>query len=260
MTEISPVIIIIVFIIICIYIISRGLEVIARFIELSGPIIIVSLITFTVLGSNNIDLTILLPIYKDSTFLSINRGAIEFSLLTTDMYILVMNAPQLENKKDFKKIIIKSTVYSLLIILMMVIVTQTSLGIEQAKHSNYPFLAYVRMVRTYSIFERIESAFLVTWTVTIMSKIVAYIYISSYAFKEIFKRKNANLFIYPIAIISAAITYYLAEINPMTGDIHYLSSVDLIYYSIFKIGIPTIAIIIYFFRRKSFEKQEKLSE
>ena len=260
MTEISPMIVILVFFIVCVYIASRGIEVIARFAELFCPIIIVSLITFTVLGFNNIDLTILLPIYRDSTFLNINLGAIEFSLLTTDMYILAMNVPQLENKKDLIKIVIKSTLYSLLIILMMVIVTQTSLGIEQARHSNYPFLTYVRMVRTYSIFERIESAFLVTWTVTIMSKIVIYIYISSYAFKEIFKRKNVNIFVYPIAIISAAITYYLADINPLMGDVNFLSSFDFIYYPIFKIGIPTIAIIVYFFRRKSFEKQERLSD
>lgn len=259
MTELSPVVIIFVIMIVCIYAASSGLEVLARTVEVFGPIIIGSIIIFVLLGYNNIDFSILLPVYKDSTFLGVNRGALQISLVFTDLYILSMNMPQLENKKDIYIISIRSTIYSLVIILMMLVVTQTSLGIEQAKHSNYPFLTYVRMVRTYSIFERIESAFLVTWTVTIMTKISAYIYISGYAFKEIFKKKNANIFIYSISIISAAITYYLADINSMIVEIITPKLPEYIYYFIFKTVIPIIAVIVYFFRRKSLNKQQRLS-
>lgn len=259
MTELAPIIVIIVLMILFLYAASRGVEVLARTAELFGPIIIGSIILFVLLGYNNIDFNILLPIYRDSTFLGINKGALEISLIFTDLYILVMNTPQLENKKDIIKILIKSAAYSLVIILMMVIATQTSLGIEQTRHSNYPFLTYVRMVRTYSIFERIESAFLVIWILTIMTRIVAYIYISSYAFKEVFRRKNVNIFVYPVTIIAAIITYYLADINPMWLEIAIPKPLEYIYYFIFKTGIPIIAVIVYFFRRKSFKEQERLS-
>lgn len=138
-------------------------------------------------------------------------------------------------------------------------VTQTSLGVEQAKHANYPFLTYVRMVRAYSIFERIESAFLVIWTLTITARIVAYIYISSLAFKEIFNKENTNTFVYPICIIASILTYYFADINPMIGEILRLRFSEYVYYFIFETGIPLIALIIYFFRRKTFARQERLS-
>ncbi|HAE92834.1 MAG TPA: hypothetical protein DCG60_09390 [Tissierella sp.] len=258
MTELAPIIIVLVLMVLCIYISSRGLEVLARSAEFFGPIIIVSLIIVIILGFNNIDLTILLPIYKDSNFLNINLGAIEMSLILTDLYILTMNMPQLENKKDVNKIVIKSITYSLLIILMMVIVTQTSLGIEQAKHSNYPFLTYIRMVRTYSIFERIESAFLTIWLIFIMTRIISYLYVSGYAFKEIFKKKDINIFIYPIAIITTIITYYIVDISPMMLEITKPKPLEYIYYLIFKTIIPLIAVIVYFFRKKTFEDQEKL--
>ncbi|CAK7084821.1 endospore germination permease [Tissierella carlieri] len=258
MTELAPIIIILILMIVCIYITSKGLEVIARTAELFGPIIIISLIIFMLLGYNNIDFSVLLPIYRDSGFLDINLGAIQMTLIFTDIYILAMNIPQLQNKKDLYKIIIKATAYSLSLILMMIVVTQTSLGIEQTRHSNYPFLTYVRMVRTYSVFERIESAFLVIWTLSIMIRIITYLYISSYAFKEIFKKKEVNIFVYIITIISAVITYYLADINPMIEEIAGPKLLEYIYYFVFKIGIPTIAIIVYFFRRSSFEKQERL--
>ncbi len=259
MTELESIIIILVLMTFCLYISSRGLEVLARTAEFFGPIIIVSLILVIFLGFNNIDLTILLPIYRDSTFLSINLGAIEMSLIFTDLYILTMNIPQLENKKDIKKIVINSITYSLLIILMMVIVTQTSLGIEQAKHSNYPFLTYIRMVRTYSIFERIESAFLAIWLIFIMARIISYLYISGYAFKEIFEKENINIFIYPIAIITTIITYYIVDIWPMMFEIIKLKMSEYVYYFLFKVGIPLIAVIVYFLRRKKFEKQERIN-
>ncbi|MDR7856540.1 endospore germination permease [Tissierella sp.] len=259
MTEMAPIIIILILMAVCMYSIPKGFEVLARVGELFGPIIIVSLIIFMLLGFNNIDLTILLPVYRDSGFLSINRGAIEIAILSTDIYILAMNSPQLENKKDLIKIVIKSITYSLLIILMMIVVTQTSLGIEQAKHSNYPFLTYVRMVRTYSIFERIESAFLTTWLSAMTIRIISYLYISSAAFKEIFKKKKINISAYAIIAVSAAITYYFADINPIWLEIAVPKLLEYIYNSIFNLGIPVIAVIVYFFRRKTFEKQEKLS-
>ena len=103
MTELAPIIIILILMIVCIYITSKGLEVIARAAELFGPIIIISLIIFMLLGYNNIDFSVLLPIYRDSGFLDINLGAIQITLIFTDIYILAMNIPQLENKKDLYK-------------------------------------------------------------------------------------------------------------------------------------------------------------
>ncbi|NLY86588.1 MAG: GerAB/ArcD/ProY family transporter [Tissierellia bacterium] len=190
MDELSPIIIILVLMIVSIYEASRGLEVSVRTVEFFGPIVVASLILFIVLGFNNIDLTVLLPIYEDSTLSRINMGAIEASLIFTDPNLLSMTFPSLSNKKDVVKIVVKSKIYSQLIIILMVIATQVSLGVEQARHSNFPFLTYVRLVRTYSIFERIEAAFLVTWLIIVTTRSVSYLYISSKAFKEVVNKKT----------------------------------------------------------------------
>lgn len=258
MTELLPMISIFILIVSCTYIVSRGLEVLARFVELFGSIILSMILVFALLGYNNIDLSILLPVYKDSSFFYINLGALEVSLIFTDIYILAMVGPHLKNKKDLNKILIKSLGYSLLIILVTVVVTQTALGIEQTRHSNFPFLTYVRCVRTYSIFERIESIFLIVWILSIITRIVAYFYISINAITEIFKKRGKNIFLYMLAIIITITTYYLAEINPMMGEIILIKFPEYIFYFILEIIIPLIAIVVYLFRKKSFEKQEKL--
>lgn len=195
MDELSPIIIILVLMIVSIYEASRGLEVSVRTVEFFGPIVVASLILFIVLGFNNIDLTVLLPIYEDSTLSRINMGAIEASLIFTDPNLLSMTFPSLSNKKDVVKIVVKSKIYSQLIIILMVIATQVSLGVEQARHSNFPFLTYVRLVRTYSIFERIEEAFLVTWLIIVTTRSVSYLYISSKAFKEVVDKKHKFIYI-----------------------------------------------------------------
>lgn len=75
LTDAKTYILILLLAISCLYIASKGLVVILRFSELMVPIILVSLIIFIFLGYNNMDLKVLLPIYKDSTFLDINFGA-----------------------------------------------------------------------------------------------------------------------------------------------------------------------------------------
>lgn len=258
MEELSPVIIILVLMLVLIYVASRGLEVSVRTIEFFGPIVILSLIFYVVLGFNNIDLTVLLPIYGDSTLSGINIGALEASLIFTDPNLLAMNFPSLSNKKDAVKIVVKSKIISQLIIIMMVIATQVSLGVEQARHSNFPFLTSVRLVRTYSIFERIEAVFLTTWLIIVMTRVVSYLYISGKAFKQVFNKRNIKPFIYGVGIFMGIALYYISDISPKLTFLFSRKIEEYYYYFIFNIGIPILAIIIYYIRRKDFRKQERL--
>ncbi|NLV89007.1 MAG: GerAB/ArcD/ProY family transporter [Tissierellia bacterium] len=258
MEELSPIIIVTVLMIVSIYIASRGFEVSVRTIEFFGPIVIGSIIFYIVLGFNNIDLTVLLPIYQDSSLASLSMGALEASLIFTDPVILSMNFPSLSNKKDAGKIIVISKIFSQLIIILMLIATQVSLGVEQARHSNFPFLTYVRLVRTYSIFERIEAVFLITWIIIVTTRVVSYLYISGKAFKEVFNKKDIKPFIYAVGIILGIIIYYISDVNPRLAYLYGRKTQEYYYYFIFNIGIPILAIITYYIRGRDFKKQERL--
>ncbi|SHE64145.1 Spore germination protein [Tissierella praeacuta DSM 18095] len=242
----------------CLYIVSKELVVILRFSELMVPIILVSLIIFIFLGYNNMDFKLLLPIYKDSTFLDINIGAMQLSLVFIDIYSLTMIVPSLEDKKRINEIFIKASIISLLFVLGTVLATQSSLGVEQVKHFNYPFLAYIRNIRAYFTFERIESIYIFIWIIAMIIKIITYLCISIDAFKEIFKKESRNILLYIVCIMVALITFYIAEVNPMMVEIKSIKFPEYIYYFIFKTIIPLIAVIVYFFRRKTLEEQEKL--
>ena len=58
----------------CSYIASKGLETIARGAEVFVPFILVVTFIFPLLGLNNLDFKVLLPILKDSSFVDLNKG------------------------------------------------------------------------------------------------------------------------------------------------------------------------------------------
>lgn len=169
-----------------------------------------------------------------------------------------MIVPRLEDKKKINEIFIKASLISLLFVLSTVLATQASLGVEQVKHFNYPFLAYIRNIRIYSTFERIESIYIFIWIIAMIIKISIYLCISIDAFKEIFKKKSRNKLLYIVGITVALIIFYIAEISPMMVEIKSVKFSEYIYYFIFKVGIPLLILVLYFFRRKTIEKQEKL--
>lgn len=254
----KPIITIIFLILSCLYIASKGSVAIGRYTEFFVPTILGVMGLFIILGYDNVDLAVLLPIYKDSTFWEVNYGAIKLTYLFIDIYILLMISPKLENKEDRKSIFIFSVFYSLIFILITVVVTQGALGIEQAKHSNFPFLLYIRLVQAYSLFERVESVYMLLWIIAMMIKITAYIHIADEGLKEIFPKEPGNKFLYIIGAISIGTTFYFAEINAQSTKIINLQAWEYIYYFIHKTGIPLIALLVYFIRRKTLEPGEKL--
>ena len=255
----KPIITIMVLMISCVYVASKGIEAIARFAEIFVPVILITISIFIILGYNNVDLSVLLPIYKESTFFNINYGAIQLTFTFIDINILAMIAPKLESKKEINSIFIKSVLYSLGFVIASV-VTQASLGVEQSKHSNFPFLAYIRRIKAYSIFERIESIYIIMWISAMIIKIATYIYISNQGFKEIFEKKSGNIYIYMIGVIVALVTFYIAEINPLMLEIAAIKFSEYIYYFIHKTAIPLVAVLVYFIRRKSLESKERLQD
>lgn len=254
----KPMIIIIILMISCIYLCSKGSVSIGRYAELFTPALLILLGIFIILGYDNVDFSILLPIYKDSTFWNINLGAIKLTYIFLDLNILLMIGPKLEHKEEKNKIFVKSVFYSLIAVLITVVVTQCALGIEQTKHSNFPLLLYIRLIRAYSIFERVESIYILLWIFAMIIKISAYIHIADEGMKEIFKKESGNKYLYMIGVISILATYYLADINPKYIQIINLKNWQYIYAFIHKTGIPLIALLVYFIRRKKIEPGEKL--
>lgn len=242
----------------CIYVVSRGYETALRASEIVGPIALFIILVLLLLGLNNFKYYFLQPILADSTFLDINLGAIELSAYYTDIFILTMLIPYLENKEDIIKIFSKSTIYALGLLAIIVVICQITLGIEYLKHSNFPFLLYVRSIDIFEIFERIDSIAVMAWMITSLTRISGFLMISVAAFSEVFNKDNREKIILPIVgLILSATTLWIINTRSVImyrGDLNMIRVVSFI---AFVIVLPIITCFVYFIRRKSIESSSR---
>lgn len=244
----------------CMYIASRGGVTIFRGADVYTPLTVIVFWILILLGINNVDFKTLLPILADSSLADINKGAMLLALYSTDIFLLLMIIPDIENKADINKIYVVYTVASVLFLIIAVVVTQGGLGLELTKHSVFPFYKYVRLIDVYEIFERIDPVFVFIWILTSIARISGFVYISTRAFREAFnKKEDEKAILYIVSIIILVVSMAIIERRPVIGIRKefnlYLSTLNII----FCIVLPIITCIIYFFRRKSM-KEEKTIE
>ncbi|NMB27628.1 MAG: endospore germination permease [Tissierellia bacterium] len=235
----------------CIYISYKGLEPIARGAEIFVPFILGVILLFMVLGYNNYDFTVLLPVLRDSTFKELNIGALDRSIKFSDIIILAMITPNLKRKKDLNKIYIKSIIYSVIIVLLLAITTQAALGIEYAKHTIFPFFTFNRLIDLFDFIQRIDVLSVVAWITGNVGKIAGYLYFTTVAFSQTINRQKNQPYIIPIAIIILIATVLIKDRRSLLGIGEVLQGTILVTSTITIFVIPLFTLIVYFFRRKS---------
>lgn len=237
----------------CIYVSYKGIRNIARFGEMTIPLILITVFIFIIFGYNKYDFKELLPILKDSTFKEINIGAMSIGLRFSEIIILAMITPRLDIKEDLNKAFFISLIYSMAIVTLIVVVVQITLGIEFARHINFPFLSFTRLLTLKSI-QGFDGLYMISWIIGNAIKISGYLYFTTIALEEVTGRKNQT-YIIPVSIM-VFIAVLLIKNNQPILAVEEPSKTILLILSIIAIIItPLIILIVYFFRRKSLSAQ-----
>ncbi len=248
--------IVIAMVVTCVYCVSRGIIAGIRAVEVLSPIAITIVLILMAFGINNFRYDLLLPILSDSTILDINLGAMELTTFSSEIFLLTMLIPYLENKDDINKIFLKSAIYSLGLLAFIVVIAYITFGVEYIQHSNFPFLVYARSIDIFEVIERIDSIAVVAWIITSATRIIAFLSISISVLREIFnkdeKEKKILVILSSILILATLYVVNIRSVIITEGDILILIRVLFI---IFVIVIPLITCIIYFIRRKSIESK-----
>ncbi len=239
----------------CIYTAYKGLEPIARGAEIFVPFIFGVIFLFIILGYKTYDFSVLLPIFRDSTFKEINMGAIDRGIKFSDIIILAMITPHLERKEDLNKIFIKSVIYSMITIIFVAIATQAALGIDYAKHTNFPFFTFTRLINLFDVIQRVEALFVIAWITGNIGKTSGYLYFTAAAFSQTIEKENNQFYIIPIAIIIWIVTILIKDRRSILGVSEPLMDIILVTSGITIFIIPLITLIVYFFRRKKLSGQ-----
>jgi len=245
---------VIIMVITCSYISYKGLEPIARGAEIFVPFILMVIFIFPILGMKILDFKVFLPILKDSSFKELNRGAIEIALKFGDVLILAMIVPSLEKKEKLNNIFMKSLFYGVFMSNFVLVISQAALGIEQTKHSNFPFFAFARLINVFDFIQRIESIYVISWITANIGKISGYLYFSTVSLAQVLNKKDNKKYIIPMAIIVFILSTLYKDRNSVVGIKDPFQKILLIITMISVIVIPSIALLVYFIRRKKIKE------
>lgn len=255
LVDTSNIVIIGVMVITSIYLVTRGIINILIASELLVPIALFIIVSLLVVGFFRVDYSILLPILKYSSFKDINLGAIQLTFYYTDIFLLSMIVPELENKKDINKIFSITLISSMLLLAMSIVVVFGTLGVEQARHSNAPFLLYTRSLKDINFLERVDPVFVIAWLITNFMRLVGFLYLATRVIRELFKKDEKDkIVVFIVGGISALVSMIILNERSVIGV---RKQFDLFYgilFVIFVIVIPVFTCIVYFFRRKSLNK------
>lgn len=237
-----------------VYCVSRGVMTGIRAIEVLSPIAITIVLILMVFGVNNFKYDLLLPILSDSTILDINLGAMELTAYYQEIFFLTMLVPYLENKSDINKIFVKSAIYSLGLLAVIVIICYITFGVEYIQHSNFPFLLYARSIDLMEVVERIDSVAVVAWIIASSIRISAYLAISVITIREIFNKDETDKKILVIlSSILFLVTLYVVNTRSVIIAVEDILRLTCALSFIFTIVVPSITCVVYFIRRKSIE-------
>lgn len=233
----------------------KGLKNIARVGEVVVPIVIFMMFFLIILGIKSFDYTELLPILGDSSFGDINKGAMEVALRFVDILILAMITPNLRDKKDLNKIYIRSIIYSIFIGAILVVATQMTLGVELTKHKNFPFLSFTRTI-TVARIQGFDAFYMFSWIMGNILRGATYLYINAVALGTLFN-KRSQVFNIPLAITIFVLVVWVKDRRSILAVPEPTSTIVLTLSAIGILLIPTIMLVVYFFRRKKLNPRHK---
>lgn len=252
----SNIVIILLMVTTCIYLTSTGIKNILISSELIAPISIFLITILLLVGLPKLDYSNILPILKYSSFKDMNVGAVKLTPYFTDIFLLTMIVPDLENKKDINKIFFSTMVLSLVVLSLVIVVVFGSLGVEQARHSNFPYLLYVRSLKDIKVLARIDPIFVVAWLVATFLRIIGFLYIAIKAIREVFnKDEREKIILFLVSGISGLVSMLILNFRSVIGIRKEFNLFYAILFAIFGVTIPIITCIVYFFRRKSIDKK-----
>ena len=237
----------------CIYVVFKGIEVIIRGSEIFVPSVLVVIIVFICLGIKNMDFKEFLPILSDSNFKDLNIGAINVVSQYTELLLLAMIIPNINQKRKLTKIVVLFTSITTILLLAITMSTQATIGIKASTQANYPFFLYTRLINVYDFIQRIESINVLAWVTVSIGKFSTYLYFATIGIKQVFNTKSNKPFIVPLAFILLILSMTLSNRKSVILNKAISYKVYPFITLPYIIVIPLIMLVVFFFRKKTLD-------
>lgn len=181
--------IIMLFMWVSLYLLTGGINPIARFCELALPITVVIFLVVILMGLKTFDINNLRPMLGEN-IIPVLKGASTTTLSFTGIEIILILTAFMNDSKRAVKAVVYGAMIPIVIYLITVIMVIGSLSIDVVVSRTWPTLDLVRSFEVSGfIFERFDSLLLVIWIIQIYTSYTIAYYASALGLSLIFKWK-----------------------------------------------------------------------
>ncbi|MED4015900.1 MULTISPECIES: GerAB/ArcD/ProY family transporter [Sutcliffiella] len=245
-----------VMIIVIVYVLFLGLEVMARMSEFFFIFLILNglFANFLIFFSGIINLKNLFPILGEGVGTIIKTAfPVGFTFPFGEVIVFTMILPLLNKEKTALKTGIIGIVVSGLLIAYTTMLNVVVLGAEVSRVSTFPLLMTVGKIEVAEFLERLDALVVVTLVLTMFFKISIFMYAGLSGIKSVLKLNSFRTFVFPVGLLTALCSITIA------GDFseHLKEGVDIVPYYLhlpFQAGIPIMLLLIALFRKKMMKK------
>ncbi|MFB7637926.1 GerAB/ArcD/ProY family transporter [Peribacillus butanolivorans] len=240
------------FILVVVYTVRKGIEVLARTGELFFVLENLLFMTFILLivVSGMIHLNNLKPVFETS-------GVEMMKMAFTDtiyfpfgeIIVFLMIFPYLNEPQRLKKIGIGGLAASGIFLAFIMALNVAVLGVDLTTRSQYPFLTLIQSIEIAGFLERLDVYFLVKLMIGGFIKISVFSYVAVTGTANVFNIKEPSRLAYPVGFVILLISIVIS--SSYSEHIHEgLSDVPIYIHLPFQVIIPLLLLILAFFKNR----------
>ena len=233
------------------YTVKKGLEVIARTVEIFFPWIILSVILIFLLLIPDMDINRLLPVY-DSDAICIFKGSLVPTAWMTEIFTFAMIIPFLTKPQQSLKVTFLSIIFVGLNFLFNVIGSLLVFG-PFLSTITYPVLNAGRLINIANFLQRPDPIIMAIWVAGGLMKIAVFYFVIVYGLAQWLGLKDYRPLVLPIGVILIALSIIIAN---STIELSFFLAYIWPFYSLllFQFAIPVILLMIAFAKKKILPK------
>ncbi|WP_027366145.1 GerAB/ArcD/ProY family transporter [Desulfotruncus alcoholivorax] len=233
------------------YAVTKGLEVLARTLEVFFPWIILSILVLFLLLIPEMDINRLLPVFETNA-VDIFKGSLVPMGWMTEIFTFAMFIPFLNKPQQSLKVTIASTI---LVGLNFLLHVAGSLLVFGASISSmmYPVLNAARLISVSKFIQRPEPIIMAIWIAGGLIKIAVFYFVIVFGMAQWLRLKDYRPLVLPVGVILIALSVIVAN---NTIDISIFLAHVWPFYSLllFQFGIPVMLLMIALIKRKILPK------
>jgi len=240
-----------------IYTIRKGIEVIAR----SGELLFIFMYVLAVAGfilivsSGLIEIKNLQPILEEGLFPVLKvvfTQTLYFPF--TEVIVFTMILPYLNNPKKAKVTMLCATGLSGINLIITMLINVCVLGVSLTARSQFPLLSTVQTIQVADFLERLDVFFMLALVISIFFKICLLFYVAVVGTANLFKVKSPSRLSYPLGLIILFLSITIA--SNVQEHIHEGLKVAMVALHIpLLVIIPPLLLLVAFFKNRKEQRE-----